>query len=422
MTSRHHNPSSTGAVAPAAPAAPAADFAASQLPRDRSALRLLAGIALTSALAGGLASTMTACGGGGGGGSPAPAPAPTPAPAPASGASGGSSTDAVAPAPSPGSLAPANTGRIRDAQGNIVASNYAAGSIRASAFSEINAIRTGCGFPALTQNSQLDTAAQGHVDYLVPNNRAGHFQTPGEPGFTGARLEDRVVAAGYRLSLAVENELGGRGTGAKQVRDFLSLPYHGLGQVNPQVVEYGIGVFGDESGMRFVTVSGAHQSGQPAVPVQAGLLTYPCAGVGNARAGMTAPENPTPRVANGAETLKAFLGTPILLWAPKGQQLVIQSGEIRRVTGAGAGPDFAGGVLGEPLAVTLNDAVDSDGPGPDAADPNLQNSRVGNVSSGYIAPLQVLANDSVYQVKFQALVGQQVVTREFRFKTSVVNE
>lgn len=61
----------------------------------------------------------------------------------------------------------------------------------------INYRRGQIGMPVLTRNALIDTAAQGHSDYQKVNNTVTHEQTPGLPGFTGVRTQDRLLAARY---------------------------------------------------------------------------------------------------------------------------------------------------------------------------------------------------------------------------------
>jgi uncharacterized protein YkwD len=51
-----------------------------------------------------------------------------------------------------------------------------------AAFALLNQERSSCGFGKLAQNAQLDTAAQGHADWLLKNNYTGHYQVAGTPG------------------------------------------------------------------------------------------------------------------------------------------------------------------------------------------------------------------------------------------------
>jgi uncharacterized protein YkwD len=72
-----------------------------------------------------------------------------------------------------------------------------AGDTALDGFNWINFRRAQAGIPTLTRNNVVDVAAQGHSNYQKLNNTITHVQTPGQPGFTGATLLDRLQAAGY---------------------------------------------------------------------------------------------------------------------------------------------------------------------------------------------------------------------------------
>ena len=76
------------------------------------------------------------------------------------------------------------------------------GNIATDGYNWINYRRGQVGLASLGRNSQIDTAAQGHSDYLKANNTVSHDQVAGKPGFTGATLADRYLKAGYILNRA----------------------------------------------------------------------------------------------------------------------------------------------------------------------------------------------------------------------------
>lgn len=63
----------------------------------------------------------------------------------------------------------------------------------------INYRRQQTGLGVLARNARIDLAAQGHSNYQRQNNTITHDQTSGLPGFTGAKLDNRLAAAGYAL-------------------------------------------------------------------------------------------------------------------------------------------------------------------------------------------------------------------------------
>ena len=125
-------------------------------------LSLLA-IAAASTLA------LTACGGGGDGGTST-----------TGGSTGGTTTP------------PAQT-----VTGTQTTPQYGSTSAQLAAFNTLNQYRTQCGFPALSENTVLDTAAQAHAAYMSTNGVVADSETAGKTGFTGVTYQDRAVAAGF---------------------------------------------------------------------------------------------------------------------------------------------------------------------------------------------------------------------------------
>ncbi|WP_056439209.1 CAP domain-containing protein [Massilia sp. Root335] len=128
--------------------------------------------------------TLTACGGG-----------------------GGSSSTPVAsnPAVPTNPTTPVSTVQAASLQ-DAVAQTYAAGSSAELAFKKINAFRAVQGLGPLNQNANADIAAKNHQAYVALNNSGanGHVEVAGTPGFTGATVTDRLVAAGYPAVIAGE--------------------------------------------------------------------------------------------------------------------------------------------------------------------------------------------------------------------------
>jgi hypothetical protein len=119
------------------------------------------------------ACALNACGGGGGDGG---------------GAAGGGNATGAAPA-TPASSA---------ATGNVTAPEYPSAGAQLAVFNTINQQRQQCGFPALTENTVLDQAAQAHALYMSQN---GGLITDTEdstkPGYTGLTYTDRAVHFGF---------------------------------------------------------------------------------------------------------------------------------------------------------------------------------------------------------------------------------
>ena len=214
-----------------------------------------------------LAAALVACGGGGSdGGDSSPLPI-TP----------GTTT----PGTTPGTTTPPVV--TEDLQA-YKASSYPASDPRQYMFDQINTARTQCGFGALHHNTKLDTAAQGHADWLARNNYSGHFQAVGTPGFTGVAPWDRVTAAGYPY---IETSEGlGAAIGAERV-DYhkehvpgqLATVYHAIGILRP-LREIGFGhavrsAFGLSPGF----LTGHNIATATDRQKTSDVATYPCQGV-----------------------------------------------------------------------------------------------------------------------------------------------
>lgn len=114
-----------------------------------------------------------------------------------------------------------------------------------------NDLRAAIGAPLVRSDERVTAAAQRHAEYLVRNAAGGHEETPGQPGFTGASVRDRLVAQGYDARAASEVATS-VGPGTDGVRSLWVLPYHRLGLMHPHSVVAGWGYF--ESAGRQATV------------------------------------------------------------------------------------------------------------------------------------------------------------------------
>lgn len=120
---------------------------------------------------------------------------------------------------------------------SVPAATYAAGSEELAAFNLFNAERKNCGYGLVAQNDKLDVSSKGHSDYLLINGDGaiGHYQTVGNPGFTGVDPQAREAAAGYGngsfKASEVTVKLGAAtkvGQGVFMVRNLLNAPYHAV--------------------------------------------------------------------------------------------------------------------------------------------------------------------------------------------------
>ncbi|MFP3708507.1 CAP domain-containing protein [Paraburkholderia sp. SIMBA_009] len=130
---------------------------------------------------------LAACGGGGGGGDSASG-------------TNNSSTGSAAPSAS---------------TGNVTTPEYTATSAQLAVFNTINTRRQQCGFPALIENTVLDSAAQAHASYMGQNGGViTDTEVSSNPGFTGATYSDRATKAGFPSSVFSTGESAGYYTNA----------------------------------------------------------------------------------------------------------------------------------------------------------------------------------------------------------------
>lgn len=271
--------------------------------KDISALTALA-LATTLALA--------ACGGGGGGG-------------PAPGSNGSTSNSSSS---SPASAPAATTGNVSTPQ-------YVAASAQLAMFNQINDYRQQCGFPALTENTILDQAAQAHSAYLGLNNLVSDTEDAMKAGYVGATYADR--AAHY--SFPVNNYTGGESAGGiytnatltadqygtKLVNAWISGVYH-LSIVSWPITEVGVGEYQtNANGFPVAWGSVSFANLQPMT--SAGPLTFPCQGVSGVPYADAAGEIPTPPNTSGT------WGTPVTVTGNYGDTIRLQSGTMTDSSG-----------------------------------------------------------------------------------------
>lgn len=103
-----------------------------------------------------------------------------------------------------------------------------------------NELRAAIGAPSVRVDDRVTAAAQRHAEYLARNRIIGHEETPGQPGFTGATVRDRLAAQGYTDATASEVATA-FSSGVEGVRSLWVLPYHRLGMMHPHAVIAGWG-------------------------------------------------------------------------------------------------------------------------------------------------------------------------------------
>ena len=111
----------------------------------------------------------------------------------------------------------------------------------------VNQARLAAGSGCMSYAPALGVSAQGHCDYLAMNASmascgGGHSQVEGCPGFTGATVQAREIAAGYPRQLAYSEVLFTYGDKpALAIPGWLNTPFHRIPLLDPWTTDMGWG-------------------------------------------------------------------------------------------------------------------------------------------------------------------------------------
>ncbi len=106
---------------------------------------------------------------------------------------------------------------------------------RAEVIKLVNVQRAKVGCNALTANSALTKAAQGHASDMLANNYFSHDSQNGTNPF------DRMTAAGYHWSAAAENIAAGQQTPADVMQSWMNSEGHRANILNCGLKDIGVG-------------------------------------------------------------------------------------------------------------------------------------------------------------------------------------
>jgi uncharacterized protein YkwD len=243
------------------------------------------------------------------------------------------------------------------------------------------------GLPALTRNSLVDAAAQGHSDYQRLNNTITHEQTRGLPGFTGVALNNRLAAAGY--TLAGRSAYGevisatGNSTGFYQAEELITAIYHRFVIFDPIFKEIGTGAATTPSGYTYFTADFTASNGYNSLGATR-FVVYPA----NNQAGVPTnffsdSESPDPVPAQNE------VGYPISVHADLDGNVTVQSFTVA---------PRGGMALTTRLLSHAGDSATSE-------------------RAAAIVPLAPLRAATTYDVSFSGTVGGVAVTRAWSFST-----
>ncbi|WP_199030755.1 CAP domain-containing protein [Ralstonia sp. ASV6] len=240
-----------------------------------------------------------------------------------------SSSSSTTPTTGGGSTTPTTQQPVTGTQ---TTPQYGGTSAQLAAFTTLNQYRTQCGFPALSQNTVLDTAAQAHAAYMSTNGVIADTETSGKAGFTGVTYKDRAVAAGYP-NLYVGGVSGGYYTnstltdaqyGQQHVLGWLGGVYHiAIGAWPSSIV--GIGV-SKTTFNGFPDVRASISFDEPKTMPGNMPLTFPCQGTTGV-AYSSSGETPAPPNTTGP------WGTPIAVAGNATDTIVLQTGTMTDTNG-----------------------------------------------------------------------------------------
>ncbi|MEU9478033.1 sigma-70 family RNA polymerase sigma factor [Streptomyces sp. NPDC048191] len=167
-------------------------------------------------------------------GSPSPSLSPTPSPS-VTRPKKASTSKSASPARSSAPAAP-KTPRKATATANAPQPQPDATDVTGQVVALVNKERSAAGCGPLTEDPQLQKAAQGHSDDMA----ARHFFDHTNPD--GADPGQRITAAGYRWSTYGENIAQGQQTAAAVMESWMNSPGHRANILNCSFKDIGVGV------------------------------------------------------------------------------------------------------------------------------------------------------------------------------------
>lgn len=226
-----------------------------------------------------------------------------------------------------------------DLQTAVPTPTYAQGSQQLVYITAFNNFRAHVGLGLLAQNTQLDTAAENHLAYVLANDTKNggtvnmsavdpatgrnffHIETAGNPRFTGVQELDRAKTVGYAGSYVGEEGMFGGGQGAELAfASVVSTIYHRAGLMYEGIRDLGIAV-GTDNSQTFVLEMGY---GKPQINASNFLGVYPAdkqASVGLS-AGVELP-NPFPELSTSNDDFPTKTGYPVSVVAKEGTRLEV---------------------------------------------------------------------------------------------------
>jgi uncharacterized protein YkwD len=254
----------------------------------------------------------------------------------------------------------------------------------------INYRRKQVGMSALTQNTTIDKAAQGHSDYQRANDVVTHDQIRGKTGFTGVTLEDRLKNAGY--SFGSPNAIGEvisatqNQTGFYMAEELITAIYHRFVIFEPVFQEIGSGSAANSSGYAYFTADFVTNNGYGAGLAAGTLAAWPI----NGQTGVPISFNSNYEEPDPVPDLE-LVGYPISVHTNLTRKLTVQSFTVRARNGSSNLPTR--------LLVQGQDANTT------------------SQSVAAIIPLSQLVPNTVYDVAFSGAIDGTAVSKNWSFTT-----
>ncbi len=262
------------------------------------------------------------------------------------------------------------------------------GDMATDALNWFNFRRQQTGLGPLTRNGLLDIAASRHSSYQSTNDVITHEQIKGKPGYTGKTLKERLQQANYRFNRSSYSygeviTATGNPSGVLAAQDLITAIYHRFVVFEPRFTEVGAGFAQrPEKYIYFTTNFGANGLG-PGLG-NGGLVVYPFHNqTGVARNFYSDREIPDP------VPEKNEVGYPVSVHADITSKVEVQSFTLQP--------------RGQAVVATklLSHTNDKHTP----------------ASAAALIPLEVLAANTIYDVRFVGTVGDISVARSWSFST-----
>ena len=190
----------------------------------------------------------------------------------------------------------------------------------------INHFRALAGVLSLPADPALMRATQNHADYYVQNGGGAHTETPGLPGFTGASIHDRAVAAGYPLYSWVDEDVAFNTDAVNNIDLFIATVFHRLPLLHPSAIAIGFATASGNGRAIMVIDLGLDQNYDPGLDLP---VVYPGPGQIDVPRLWYAYEspNPVPGVPNpvGSPLTVSFLINQSVQW---GAVSLVSSGGV----------------------------------------------------------------------------------------------